>query len=366
MITTKHPLDSIITLNSGEDRDEWLKARVAYYTATKVTAIVGSNPYTGVIDVWNEMTDPSYDGEHLRNIYLEERAALGSEREPEIIAWLNESKEAGSPEHPFVPNSRLVTRKGLTDEASTPDAARKVGRKLALAECKATQQRWDVKGIPQHILDQCFWQMHTTGAVVVWLAVEFYEWTGRGKNKVPVKVGQMVRQITQDEKRLAFMLEKLEEFRGWVADGIAPESDIRLDEEPVFGFDDTPEQIAEKEEAAAEAKRLAALLDEEAEIVKQIDALSALEKRRKEISAEIKKVIVNYEGRRVHMIGTRRIAKFVRFNQAKTDTSMLSEATLREITSWPEQTRLVIEPNPEYVEPEEADEAVADEMVADG
>lgn len=346
----KSPLSSLVILDEGTDRDAWLAARVPVITATKATAIVGSNPYTKLIDVWNEMTDPDYDAEHLRNVYLEERAALGTEREPEIIAWVNESSEAGSPDHPFIPNSMLVAHKDRPGFACTPDGARKVGRKLGLVECKATQQRWDEKGVPQHILDQCYFQLWVTGAAAVWLAAEFYEWSGRGKNKVATKVGQKVWQITQNERRIAFILERIEWFQGLLAAGIAPESDVLLDHEPLIDFDDTPEVAAEKIAQAEEAARLDALLSELADIRAK---LAEPTKRAKEIEAEVKKVATQYEGRRVHLVGERMVAKLVRFNSAKVDTSQLAPEVLEGITSWPETSRMVIEVNPEYAPPVE-------------
>lgn len=341
----KHPLDHLTTLSTGEDRDEWLAARVPVITATQASAIAGSNPYTKLIDVWNEKTDPDYDAEHLRNSYLEERAALGTEREPEIIAWATEDDRTGGPGAPFTPNTRLVAHPDRPGLACTPDGAKLVGKKLVLIECKTTQTRWDQKGIPQHILDQVYFQLYVTGAVTVWLAVEFYEWKGRGKNKTPVLAGTMLQPIQQDENRLAFILDKIAEFQEWVEEGIAPESDIMLDADPGISFDDSPEDIAEKLEQAETARELDALLTEldelEARVADDVARMDAIKKR-------IKPVIEQYAGRRIHMVGTRRIAKFTRYHQAVKDTSKLDEKTLREITSWPERSRLVIEPNPEY------------------
>lgn len=352
MTTQKHPLDALTMLSDGENREEWLKvrARPDIITATQATAIVGSNPYTKLIDVYNEMTDPNYDDEHLRNIYLEERAALGTEREPEIIAWATEDDVTGGPGAPFIANSRLVENPKRPGYACTPDGGKLVGRKLVLIECKATQQRWDEKGVPQHILDQCYWQLWVTGAVTVWLAVEFYEWTGKGKNKIATKVGQWLKPIQQNEKRLAFMLSEVERFQEMVNAGIAPESDVILVAEPVIEFEDTPEDIAEKTAQAEEAKRLDALLTELDGIERKI---AASDKRKKAIQAEVKKVAVQYDGRRVHLIGERRIAQLTRFNSTKVHTELLDEKTLQEITDWHESERLTIVPNPEYV-PDEA------------
>lgn len=354
---SKHPLDHLPMLSDGEDRDAWLAARVGTFdapviTATQAAAIVGSHPYTKLIDVWNEKTDPNYDPDAARNRWLEERAQLGTEREPEIIAWATEEDVTGGPGAPFIPNKRLVGKPGLERHAATPDGGKLVGKKLVLIECKATQQRWDETGVPQHILDQCLWQLYVTGAVTVWLAVEFYEWQGKGKNKIAVKVGQWLKPIQQYPERLAFILAEVERFEGWLRDGIAPESDVVLDPEPVIEFDDTPEQIAEKMAQAEEAKRLDALLTELDGIERDIADKA---KRKTAISAEVKKIAVQYDGRRVHLIGQRRIAQLVRFNSTKVDTGKLDEKTLRGITTWAESDRMTIVPNPEYVPEEEGE-----------
>lgn len=342
---TKHPLDSLTTLNDGADRDAWLAARVPIITATQATAIAGSNPYTKLIDVWNEKTDPNYDPDYLRNVYLEERAALGTEREPEIIAWATEDARTGGPNAPFIPNKRLVGNPKIPGLGCTPDGAKKVGRKLILIECKATQQRWDQVGVPQHILDQVYFQLYVTGAFTVWLAVEFYEWSGRGKNKVATRVGTMLMPIQQNQKRLDFILGKIEEFQRWRAEDIAPESDVILDADPVFSFDDTPEEIAEKEAQAAEAHRIDALLDELAKVQEEAKPLT---ERIDQIKAEVGNVTKQYEGRRVHLVGHRMIAKLTRFHRTSVDTKKLDPKILEEITTWPESSRMVFEPNPEW------------------
>lgn len=352
-----HPLDHLTMLSDGEDRDAWLAARADpnLITATQAAAIAGSHPYTKLIDVYNEKTDPNYDAEYLRNAWLEERAELGTEREPEIIAWATADPVTGGPGAPFIPNTRLVEHPDRPGDGCTPDGAKIVpgSNKLILIECKATQTRWDEKGVPQHIEDQMYWQMWTTGAFTVWLAVEFYEWQGRGKNKTPVKVGQMLKPYQQNERRLEHLRAKVAQFRQWLADGIAPESDVFLSTDPGIEFDDTPEEAAEKTAIAAEDARLDALLNEEADIVRE---LADREKRRKEIGAEVKKITQQYEGRRVHLIGTRRIAKYTRYDQKSVDTSKLDPKVLDSITSWVERDKLVIDPNPEYVEPEAAEE----------
>lgn len=351
---SEHPLDKLVTLSDGEDRDQWLAARAVpdLLTATQISAVAGSNPYTKLIDVYNEKTDPNYDREYLRNIYLEERAELGNQRESEIIEWATQDPRSGGPGAPFTPNKRLVASKKRPGLACTPDGAKLVGRKLVLIECKTTQTRWDQKGIPQHILDQMYIQIHVTGAVTCWLAAEFYEWSGKGANKTATLVGTMLEPIQQHPERLEFLLAKKAEFDHWVADGIAPESDVFLEDAPEVDFDDSPDEAAEKIAQAAEAARIDAALTELAEIEARI---AADVKREKTIKADLKKAVGQYDGRRVHLVGKRMIAQLVRFNSEKKDTSMLDEKTLRSITTWPESERLTVVANPDYVAPVEGE-----------
>lgn len=332
-------LDNITILDGGEDREQWLDARTPFLTATQMAAIVGSHPYSKLIDVWNEKTDPEHQREERTNAWLEERAAFGTASEPEIIEWASQQDVTGGPRNPFIPNKALMTRADLLDEfgilppASTPDAYKyaQPGR-LVLLECKATESDWRGGGLPQHIYDQCVWQLYTTGAVTVWLAVRQVKWVGRGKNKTPEVIDHYAIPIQQDPKRLAFLLERAEEFRELVRQGIAPESDVDL-----LGFDATEEDLATDE-----------LLTELDEIEQRIaDDV----KRAAEIKATLGKTVREFDGRRVWLIGQRRIAKLVRFWQADVDTSSLPAETLRAITGWKESSRVVIEKNPDWTAP---------------
>ena len=341
-------LSGITILHDGADREEWLDARAPFLTATQVAAIAGSHPYSKMIDVWNEKTDPDYQREERTNRWLEERAAFGTASEPEIIAWASEQAITGGPGNPFIPNTALMTRTELLEEfsilppASTPDAY-KYARPgvLVLLECKATESDWREGGLPQHIYDQVLWQLYTTGAVTVWLAVRQVRWVGRGKNKTPEVIDHYALPIQQDPKRLAFLLARAEEFRENVRQGIAPESDVYVTGLAAPEFDATEQELAEW----AEAQEVDMLLTEADELEERLEADA---KRLAEIKAELGRRVREYDGRRVWLVGTRRIAKLVRFWKADVDTSQLPADTLRQITDWKESSRVVIERNPDW------------------
>lgn len=344
-------LTGITILDSGEDREQWLDARNPYFTATQVAAVAGSHPYSKLIDVWNEKTDPDHQRDERMNIWLEERAAFGAASEPELIEWASQQDIAGGPGNPFIPNKALMTRSELLEEfphlppASTPDAYKYARRGvLVLAECKATEQDWRATGLPQHIYDQCLWQLYTTGAVTVWLVVRQVQWVGRGKAKHPEIIDHYLLPIQQDPKRLAFLQERAEEFRRNVREGIAPESDIVVGDIEEPGWDADLEEV----NAYSEAMRVDELLTELDEIEERT---AADVKRAAAIKAELGNVVREYDGRRVWVIGTRRIAKLVRFWKADQDTSRLPAETLREITDWKESSRVVIEKNPDWTAP---------------
>lgn len=336
-------MKNLTILADGTDEAAWLAARIPVITATQAAAIAGSHPYYKLIDVWNEKTDPDHDSEANRNAYLEARAAVGAEREPEIIRWATELPETGGTGAPFKPSHALVTRPELIEEypdlppAATPDAWKSVRGKLVLMEAKTTQQDWEADGLPQHIYDQVLWQRWVTGAVTVWIAVERTEWTGRGANKTASIVGRSILKVSEDDPtRLAFLQERVAEFREMVREGIAPESDIRLDEPD---WDD-----------AEEFERVQTLLEELAEIEDEVaDKL----KRADAIKRQLKPVITQYAGRRVWLVGQRRIVKLVRSWVTKRDLDKLPPETLREITYWSEQETMRVELNPDY-QPEPA------------
>lgn len=348
-MTTKTPQSladaGLRIYSTGEDRGEWLGKRRGKYTATTVTAIVGSNPYTKLIDVWNDFTDPEYDAEALRNRWLEERAAFGQQREPEIIKWASDDPRTGGPGNPFLPSTALV---GLPEHegrgfACTPDGYKfaREGR-LVLIEAKASQQNWEADGIPQHIYDQCLWQLFTTGAVTVWLAQELVKWVGRGANKQAEVIGRYLIPIQMDEARLAWMLARVEWFEGLLSEGIAPESDIDLRELAEPDFDTAPEEAQEW----AQLVEADALLTELAEIRERARADAD---RDAEIVDLLKPIVKQFEGRRIWLIGTRFTAKLVRGTRTITNTKALPIEEQRRITSWTESETVKFEPNPEYV-----------------
>jgi len=362
MTTTPKTLDGggLVVINDGTDEVSWLADRRGLYTATQVTAIAGSNPYTKVIDVWNSFTDPDFDPDAERNRWLEERAAFGQEREPEIIKWASEDPLTGGPGNPFVASKALVTLPELValDYASTPDGFKFArDNALVLIECKASQQKWEQDGIPQHIYDQTQWQMFTTGAVTVWLAQDLVEWRGRGANKQAHVVGRYLVAIHPDPNRLAFLLSRVEWFKGLVRDGIAPESDIDLRD--IIQAEPDP-FLSDDDELAAwtEAVQLDEYMSELAQIREEIAPRVA---REAELVKLIKPVVTAYEGRRIHMIGERFIAKLVRGTKVTNNTKLLPLEDQRRIQSWAETETLRLEPNPEYVAAPAADIATESE-----
>lgn len=346
-------LHGLTVLDDGTDRDSWLKARTTVITATQTSAIAGSSPYSKPIDVWNERTDPDHDPEALRNRWLDERAKLGTEREHEIIAWATE--QLGGPT--FEPNSALLANDTRPGFAVTPDAIRKVPRKgLELIEAKTTQQRWDEAGAPpQHIVDQCLMQLYVTNAIAVHVAVEFYEWSGKGDSRTAKLVGHWLYTIRLDEygeRRLEFLLAKVTEFNTWMAEGIAPESDLDLAELAELDFDDDEETAADK----AAMAELAADLD----LIAQIDAEwtmpTEVEASRKAAEERVRKALDEFEGNRVRLISTRYTAELLRGTTTKLVEAKLPQEARLAATEWRPSKRVYLRPNPLYT-PTEGTEA---------
>lgn len=370
-------MHDLITLDPGTDRASWLAARSGpVITATQAAAIVGSHPYASMRDVWDEKTDPDYDRDADRNPWLVERAELGVARESHIIEWT--AQQTGLA---FAPNAALVTRTGIEHHASTPDAWAAVGTRpsktalaglvqllaeqgegmeladlrasLVLAECKATQTRWDVKGLPQHIIDQAAWQMHTTSARLVIVAAEFYEWKGRGAAKHPELVGTHLFLVTAQSvrTRLDFLIREVGKFQHLLAEGIAPETDLDVTEPPAIEWDDDPETAAEKAALAADLEAAAAHLDRIADLEAEVGKLNdGMVVKLAELKAEkeaMRALLKPYDGRRVSIHGERFTATLTRYNKVKVDTAKLPPATLRSITTWTEQESLTFAVNTE-------------------
>ena len=216
--------DPIIVLNDGKDRAAWLEAHKPVVTATQCATIVGSHPCTTLVDLWNEKTDPEWVGED-RNRFLDERATLGIEREPHILAWAAERPELGTGK--LYPNKELIANAADPTRASTPDGAkyRRGSERPIIVDAKTTQQNWNRTGgigkpvgVPQHIIDQVLWTYMVTGALEVWLAVEQYTW-----NKgTPTLVDAHLILVPFDQVRLDYILKAVVLFESWIAEEIAP------------------------------------------------------------------------------------------------------------------------------------------------
>lgn len=336
------PIKGLLTISTGENRAEWLESRKMVITATQAAAIAGTHPYAKMIDVWNEKTDPNYDPEANRNKWLDERAELGVEREPEIIEWASNEPRMGGPKAPFKPNRELVALPENPMHAATPDAYKIIDRsKLVLLECKTTQQNWELTGLPAHIYDQAQWQIHATGAVSVWIAWERYEWSGRGKNRQAVKVAQGFMPVLPDEARIAHLVSRVAQFETWLDEGIAPESDIDLRELAEPNFDATPDEVEEYAELIELRDNLDRIAELQAEVADKLASIDALK-------AQAKPVLAKYEGRRIRLIAPRMYVETIRFDKAKVDTSKLPADELRAITSWEETSRTTFTANPEF------------------
>lgn len=338
-------MQGLTILSTGEDRAAWLEARKPVITATQAAAIAGSHPYTKLIDVWNEKTDPDYDPEAMRNKYLDERAAVGNDREQAILEWASALQITGGTGKPFAANRSLVAHPDRPMYAATPDGW-KSPRKgvLVLIECKTTQQDWETDGVPQHVYDQCQWQIFVTGAVTVWVAVERYSWA----KGVATLIGTWITAVHADPIRLAFLLGKVEQFEEWLAEGIAPESDIELEAAPDIGWDDDEATVAAKLADHEALMVIDAAMDALAEIRERIGADQAAALK---LEATIKAAAKAYDGRRIHLIGGRLIAKLVRGVKTNINTKALDPLVLRGITSWSETETVRIEPNPTYTKP---------------
>ena len=352
-------------LDDGTDRARWLAIRRGLITATQAAAIAGSHPYTKLIDVWNQHTDPDHDPDVDRNQWLDERAANGTEREPEILAWASKRPWARKR---WTPSTALVGHPEHPKHAATPDAWAFVGDVLELAEAKTTSQDWhgvdlDAGGtwaaatatdLPQHIVDQCLWQLYVTGAARVRVYVERTEWSGRGKSRTATVVGREVHVVESDPARLAVILDEVARFEWHLAEGIAPESDLRIDD--LLDLD----PFAASEDDLATAAQLARLDELLTEVADLDDAIAVQVKRRGDAEAEAKRIVkgLDYVGRRVHLIGTRRIVKLTRFLKSSLNASAIPADVARAATEWKRIERVAIEANPEYVHPiPEADPA---------
>ena len=348
-ITWKEPL---IVLSDGKDRAQWLEARrvPGLVTATQCSVIVGSNPYTPLVDLWNEKTDPEWAGED-RNRFLDERAALGNEREEHIIAWASEREELGTGK--LYPNKQLIARADNPKYAATPDAAkyRRGSDRPIIVDAKTTQQNWNRTGgigkpvgVPQHTIDQMLWTYMVTDAIEVWLAVEQYTWS----KGTPTLVDTHLILVPFDQVRLDYILKAVEQFEGWVRDQIAPESDIEVLEGFEVEFDDDAETIERKAADLAAAIEFDALLTDLAERRERVaDDLAAIKK----LEDKIKLLPKEYTGRRVRLIGTRMVAELIRGTRKVVHDELIDPAQLLAATEYVESETVKITVNPTYVAP---------------
>lgn len=326
-------------VDDGRDRARWLAARRPLITATAATAIVGSNPYGGALDVWNEQTDPDYDADLYRSEWLDVRADFGREREAHIVQWMSEHPDviAATGKRAFHPSTALY-RLDDTAHGATFDAlkvSRRGGTVTAWGgECKATQQDWATKGVPQHVMDQAYWQMRVGSLEGVVIAWEQVKWTGRNPATMTAEVvSQHVLVVMYDDvarHRLEWMLAQVAEFEQWKLEGIAPESIIDLDD---LGF----EADAELHDVRAELEGLRA-----------IDAaLVDLKAQREDAAERIKALVSVYAGRRVQLV-SEALGSVDRIRSTKTKyaTERLDPATRSSITSWSHSTSVTIKTVP--------------------
>lgn len=318
----------LTALADSNDRPAWLEARKSLITATMVSSIVGTNPYTGLIDVWNEKHDPDWSPD--RNWRLDERAAYGTEREAAIVTWAADDIGVD-----LTPNSTLYHDPATNPtHACTPDAYGFDGDDLIVVDAKTTETDWITKGVPQYILDQMLWTWGITGAARIYLAVERTKWTKGAptilsRHIIPIDLG------VGAANRLAFLREQAADFEQMILDGIAPESDIDIRQ---IDFDTDPDDA-----------RLFAETDAALTEIDDIDARIAGDvARRAELVDVVKRNVKEYRGRRVHMIGTRRVAKLVRFWSSKADYKALDPSAVAAVTTWVPADRVVIEANPEW------------------
>lgn len=309
------------------DEAAWQEARRLRVSATQATAIVGSSPYLNVMDVWNSKLDPNWKNV-LPPIALR-RANFGSQREAEIVKWASADPRTGAGD--FIPNSTFYVREDDPRFGATPDAYKMIddGDRMVLLECKTTSQDWSTDGAPQHVYDQVQWQLFVTGAVACYVAKERVVWDGMD----PTVVDTYLEYIERDDRRLEFMRGRVDWFLDLLEQGISPESDVDLLDDD---FDLEPEERAERQQ-------IEAWLSEVAEID---DRTRADASRRADLVKLVKAKIGQYEGRRIHMIGSRSTAKLTRSFRAVVHTELLGQDVLRPLTEWKETERLQIDVRP--------------------
>lgn len=359
----KLPAHLIALADEHEDRDHWKAERRKVTTATQAAVIAGGHPFSTLLDVWNDKTDPEWIEEPNR--YLDERASLGRTREPEILAWAGRRHEVGGT---LTPNGKLLTSAETPGAACTPDGFRieKGSRRLVIVDAKTTQQNWRTAlevengdaaedgeivgkpvGIPQHVTDQMLWTYKVTRAAEVWLAVEQYTWS----KGIPTLVATRLLFVPFDPIRLAFIEARVKEFEENLAADIAPESDIDIREIRAAGleWEATDEERADFYALLSADDAMTELAELRAEIAAKVE-------RADELETIIKAAPKVYAGRRVHLVGERMIAQLTRYYRTNLDQARIDPAQLRAARSWSEVESVKLVPNPEYVAPVSAAE----------
>lgn len=316
-------------LADSADRAAWLEARKPVITATQISAIVGSNPYQTIVDVWNEKTDP--DWQEDRSVYLDTAAAYGNEAEGRLVDWASTQPAIGGK---LRHNTTLFSSPVDPTAACTPDAWRtsRAGgvERLIVVDAKTASKDWMTDGVPQYIVDQMLWTWWVTGCHEIYLAVEHVKRNRRmevtdilGRYLIPIPLDDASR------TRLAFLQQQATLFLQAIEDGIAPASiiDIRLPD-----FDTDPDDIAAWQAADAALSEIAA-----------IDARTAADvTRRAELVDLLKSTVKAYAGQSVELLGTAGTVTLSRFWQAKVDYSSLDQRRIAAATTWQEQERVVV------------------------
>jgi hypothetical protein len=177
---TPSHLRRIVT--DGSDRSAWMRARSRGITATDVAKL--STPRSIQSAAYEKLHGSSFSG----NAYTRH----GTEREPEIAAWVLR-------EHGIDPSRALFHAEGDLRHLATPDGLvlRQTGT-LELAEIKTTNKVW--RSIPRGYLRQIWWQQYVLGAertLMVWERHENFvpvgdpecRWVDRDENEIAKLVG---------------------------------------------------------------------------------------------------------------------------------------------------------------------------------
>ncbi|MDH6410046.1 hypothetical protein M2113_001020 [Aurantimicrobium minutum] len=169
--------DSGAVVDSGTDKESWLKIRRSCVGATDARKLVKLNGQRS--KQWDSLLEEKVSG---RETYFFESFERGLEREPIIASWVEEQ----FPEEEFTHNSFLLHGDNERHVA-TPDM---VG-KDSLCEIKVSTSSLQ-SGLTTY-RDQLQWQLHVTGADYVLFVVENrhseeieYEWVERNQERIDV------------------------------------------------------------------------------------------------------------------------------------------------------------------------------------